>query len=241
MFYGGLGGFNTSYLIILVVTVALGGLTQWYIKRTFSRFSQVRTSSGLTGAQVASRILAHNGIAAAPGAPTNRDSVGIIPTKGSLSDHYDPRKGIVALSETVYGQDSISATAVAAHEVGHAIQTSRRYVWGELRTGLVPVVNFGSSLAPMLIIMGLVMQFTGLFWLGIIFYAGAVLFQVVTLPVELNASPRALAQLRDNNILTSAELPGARKVLTAAAFTYVASALISIMYLLYYLGMGNRR
>jgi len=241
MIGGGSGVFDMNWIMIFVVSIALGGLTQWYIKRTFSRFSQVRTSSGLTGAQTAERLLQANGIAASPGAPTNRDSVGIIPTKGSLSDHYDPRKGIVALSETVYGQDSVSAAAVAAHEVGHALQTHKRYVFGEIRTAIVPVVNLSSSAAPFLIMMGLFTQLTGLFWLGVVFYAGAVLFQLVTLPVELNASSRALTQLRDNGILSAGELPGARKVLTAAALTYLAAALISVMYLLFYIGMGNRR
>ena len=241
MMDGMLMGFNPGFLLIMVVSMALGGITQWYIKATFSRFSQVPTSTGLTGAQVANHILQTNGIAADSSASTNRQSVATVPVKGSLTDHYDPRKGLVALSEPVYGVNSLSATAVAAHEVGHALQTSQRYFWGEFRTAFVPVVNFGSQAAGMLIMMGFIINLTSLLWVGIACYSAAVIFQVITLPVELNASRRALAQLKDNGLLTQGELPGARKVLTAAALTYVAAALISLIYLLHYISLAKRR
>ena len=238
---GGLGGFDIGWVGLMIFTALIGFATQSYIKRTFARFSQVRTARGWTGAQVAEQILQDNNIHASGGAPTNRDSVGIIPTKGSLTDHYDPRKGIVALSETVYGQNSISANAVAAHEVGHALQTHHRYFFGEMRTRLVPIVNLTSSAAPFLIILGIMQPLlSGIFWLGIILYSGSVLFQLVTLPVEFNASRRALVQLEQSGALTPAEIPGARKVLTAAALTYLGAALVSILWLLRYIGMGRR-
>lgn len=221
----------------MVAAIALGGLAQLYIKRTFAKWSQTDTASGLTGAQVATKLLQVNNIAATTGQATSRGAVGVASVKGSLTDHYDPRSGIIALSDGVYDSTSISAVAVAAHETGHAIQDAQSYSWMKMRTALAPVVQFGSSIAGVLIIMGLVIQFSGLFWLGIVAYASAVLFQVITLPVEINASRRALAQLENAQILTPNELPGARQVLTSAAFTYLAGALISIMYLLYYIGL----
>ncbi|MCL2818450.1 MAG: zinc metallopeptidase [Actinomycetia bacterium] len=237
----GFMGLNPLFLGLSLLTMLLGLVTQWWIKRTFNRFSHVPTASGLTGAQVAQRILQAKGIAAQPGAPTSRESVGITATKGVLTDHYDPRKGIVALSEPVYGVNSISSTAVAAHEVGHAGQTAQRYFWGEIRTRLVPAVNFGSQAAGILIMMGFFTAMTGLLWLGIIFFALSVIFQLVTLPVEFNASARALNRLTETGLLTPEEVPGARKVLQAAALTYLASAMISVLYLLFYITMARRR
>jgi Zn-dependent membrane protease YugP len=233
--------FDPRYLVIVLISVVLGAVTQRYIKTTFARYSQVRPTSGLTGAQVAERILKANDIHALPGMATGRTSVAVVGIGGDLSDHYDPRKGIVSLSEGVYGIPSLAANAVAAHEVGHALQTAQGYLWGRVRTALVPVVNFGSQAAGILIIMGFFTQLLMLIWVGIACYAIAVVFQIVTLPVELNASSRALAQLRQTGLLSESELPGARKVLTAAALTYVASALISILYLLYYLSFARRR
>lgn len=218
------------YLLLMVVAVALGGLTQAYIRSTFRKWSHVPVASGLSGAQVARRILDANGLSA----------VAVRPVGGALTDHYDPRSKELALSEGVYGVASVAAAGVAAHEAGHAIQDAREYVWGNLRTALVPVVNFGSSAAGILIVMGLFTSLTGLLWLGIIAYSTAVVFQVVTLPVELNASRRALETLENTGVLAPDQLPGARQVLTAAAFTYVAGALISIMYLVYYLGLARR-
>jgi len=238
----GFMGLNPMFLILSVITMGLGLITQWWIKRTFNRFSHVPTASGLTGAQVAQRVLQAKGIAAPVGATgTSKDSVGITPIKGVLTDNYKPRKGVVSLSEPVYGVNSISSTAVAAHEAGHAGQTAQRYFWGELRTRLVPAVNFGSQAAGVLIMMGFFTAITGLLWLGIIFFALSVLFQLVTLPVEFNASARALNTLTANGLLTPEEVPGARKVLQAAALTYLASAMISVLYLLFYITMARRR
>lgn len=231
--------FSPGYLLIMVVTIALGALTQWYIRSTFNKWSNVRDERGYTGAQVAEMLLSRNGIAAAPGQKTGEGAVAVKPVAGHLTDHYDPRTGIVALSEPVYGKDSIAAVAVAAHETGHAIQDAENYSWGEIRTAIVPIVNFGSSLSGILIIFGLLVGISGLLWLGILGYGLAVLFQVVTLPVELNASKRALVQLNDAGILNAQEIPAARQVLTSAALTYVAAALISVLNLLYYIGLAR--
>lgn len=237
MFYG----ISGEYILLMLVTVAIGGLTQLYIKSTFSKWSNVPTQRGMTGAQVAQRILEVNNIHAQVGQATGEGAVGVRQVGGHLTDHYDPRTGIVALSEPVYGSSSVSAVAVAAHEVGHAIQDAEDYTWGEIRTKIVPVVNFGSSAAGILIIFGLFVGLTELMWLGIAGYSLAVLFQVVTLPVELNASKRALVHLTDNGIVTAGEAGGARQVLTAAALTYLAAALISILNLLYYIGLARER
>ena len=235
--------FSIEYIALLLVTLAIGGAAQWYIKSTFKRYSNVRAQNGLTGAQVAERILQANNILATVAETERvdaRNNVVVTAVAGDLTDHYDPRKGIVGLSKPVYGVASISANAVAAHEVGHALQNADRYVWGEIRTAIVPVVNFGSSLSFPLILAGIFLNFFQLFWIGIAFYGLAVAFQIVTLPVELNASNRALVQLRETGILAEGEVPGARRVLTAAALTYVAAALTSIMYLLYFIGLGSR-
>lgn len=233
--------FSIEYILLIIVTIAIGGATQLYIKSTFSKYSSVPSQSGLTGAQVAQRILEANGIAAGVGQESGEGACIVAPVAGNLTDHYDPRSGVVALSDPVYGESSISAIAVAAHEVGHAIQDAKNYTWGEIRTAIVPIVNFGSSAAGILIFAGFIINFTGLIWLGILGYSLAVGFQIVTLPVELNASKRALVQLESLGILAPAEVPGARQVLTSAALTYVAAALISVLNLLYYIGLASNR
>lgn len=226
-----MGYLNSQWLLLMIVTVALGGLTQAYIRFTFRKWSHVPVASGLSGAQVARRILDANGLAAVP----------VNPVTGTLTDHYDPRSRQLALSEGVYGAATVAAAGVAAHEVGHAIQDEQEYVWGNIRTAIVPVVNFGSSAAGILILMGLVMPaFAGLLWLGILAYSAAVIFQIITLPVEFNASRRALVTLEMNGVMPPDQLAGARQVLTAAALTYVAAALISLLNLFYYLGLARR-
>lgn len=222
--------FDPRLMLLMLVAMALGGLTQGYIKSTFRKWGNVPLSSGMSGAAVARRILDSNGLSAVP----------VKPVAGTLSDHYDPRSRELALSGPVFGEASVAAAGVAAHEAGHAIQHEQRYVWGELRTALVPVANFGSSAAGVLIVMGFFIGLAGLVWLGIVAYAMAVLFQVVTLPVEINASRRAMQSLEVSGVMDPSQLAGARQVLTAAALTYVAAALISIMYLVYYLGFLRR-
>lgn len=225
-------GDNGGFLIIMIAAMILGGLTQAYISRMYKKWSRVQISSRISGKEAAQRILEKNNIGTASAKP-----VVITRVQGKLSDHFDPRTNTVALSSDVYDNPSVSGVAVAAHEVGHAIQHAQGYFWSNLRTTFVPVVNFGSSMAGILILMGLLINISGLFWAGIIAYGSAVAFQIITLPVEINASRRALVQLRETGIVTTNEEAGARQVLTAAALTYLASALISLMYLLYYIGL----
>jgi Zn-dependent membrane protease YugP len=223
-------GFSPQWIALMIATVALGLITQGYIKSSFRKWSGVALSSGQTGAQVAQAILAANGL----------QSVEIRQVGGKLSDNYDPRTKVLNLSGSVYGASTVAAAGVAAHEAGHAIQDSQHYVWGTVRTALVPVANIGSSASWVLIFVGFWIQVSGLIWLGIAFYAMAVLFQIVTLPVELDASKRALVALEGTSALDAQQLAGARQVLTAAALTYVAAALIAALQLLYYMGLAQR-
>ena len=222
--------FDPGYLVIMFVSIGLGLATQAYIKSTYRKWSRVPLDSGLPGTQVARRILDGEGL----------HSVEVVRVPGELTDHYDPRSKKLALSDGVFETPSVAAAGIAAHEAGHAIQDARGYAWGKVRTALVPVVNFGSSSAGILIVLGLVVGISGLLWLGIVAYATAVLFQLVTLPVEINASRRAMDSLERSAVMGSEQLAGARQVLFAAALTYVAAALISIMNLLYYIGLARR-
>ena len=218
------------YLVLIVVSTVIGAVTQGYIKSTFKKWSQVRTTTGLSGAQVAQRVLASAGVQGVP----------VQQVGGSLTDHYDPRTRTIALSGPVYGEATVAAAGVAAHEAGHAIQHANAYVWSSVRTAIVPVVNIGSSLAFPAILMGLWLNAMNLAVIGLVLYAGAVVFQVVTLPVELNASKRAVASLSVSGALSPDQVAGARAVLTAAALTYVAAALVSILQLLYFIGLVRR-
>jgi uncharacterized protein len=243
-------GFSSSWLALIVVSTALGLGTQYYINSTFRKWSSVPTRNGLTGAQVAQRVLAANGIVsdgivAAPVVQGVRPHVRIQAVGGSLSDNYDPRDKTLNLSQPVYGSASVAAAGVAAHEAGHAVQDAQGYVWGRLRTTLVPVASFGSGAAVWLIIAGLVLFGASqvgiaMAYLGLTFFAFAVLFQFVTLPVELNASRRAMLALEGSATLDPDQLAGARQVLTAAALTYVAAALVAALQFLYFLGLLRR-
>jgi Zn-dependent membrane protease YugP len=244
-------GFNPTWILLMVVSVALGGITQAYINSAFRRWSEVPLGNGMTGAQVAARVMQSNGIdVAAYGvteAPANdkKPVVRIQAVGGNLSDNYDPRDKTLNLSQAVFGASTVAAAGVAAHEAGHAVQDAQGYFWGRLRSALVPVATLGSRAAWILIIVGLLFGAasglgSNVILLGIIFYAFAVLFQLVTLPVELNASHRALVALEDTATLDSSQMGGARQVLTAAALTYVAAALISLLQLLYLLGFLRR-
>jgi Zn-dependent membrane protease YugP len=222
--------FDPIWLALILVSTGIGMATQGYINSTFRKWSKVPLNTGMSGAQVARRILDMNGLQEVP-----VNSVG-----GKLTDHYDPRNRTLALSAPVYGEMSVAAAGVAAHEVGHAIQDQQRYVWGTLRTAIVPVVNIGSQFAFPAILLGLWLGIAGLAWLGVIFYAGAVLFQLVTLPVEFDASKRALTLLTDSGTMSPEQVNGARQVLTAAALTYVGAALIAALQLLYFVGLARR-
>ena len=226
--------FDPTYFLVLI-GVVLSLLASGKVKSTFSRYSQVRNSRGLTGAQAAEQVLHTAGIY----------DVRIEHVGGNLTDHYDPRTKVLRLSDSVYGQTSVAAVGVAAHECGHAIQHARGYAPLKLRSTLVPVANFGAKLAWPLIIFGLFISgesSTILINAGIIAFLGAVVFQLVTLPVEFNASNRAIRMIADSGMMYGEEIKGAKKVLSAAALTYVASAATAILQLLRILILtGGRR
>ncbi len=223
--------FFSPYDWLLLPAIALALYAQFKVKSTYERYSRVRAAAGLTGAQVAAHMLQANGI---------RD-VNVEETGGMLSDHYDPRKKVLRLSSGVYHSDSIAAVGVAAHEAGHAAQHASGYLPLRLRHSIVPLANFGSTLAIPLFLAGLVFGAPRLMDLGILLFSGAVLFQVVTLPVELNASRRALAQLRSGRFLREEEVSGARQVLSAAALTYIAATAVAVVHLLRLLMLRSSR
>lgn len=213
--------FDPTYLL-LILGVLLSVAASGKMKSTFAKYQMVRSNSGLTGAETASRILNAAGIY----------DVTIVPIAGSLTDHYDPQSKKLALSQDVYGKRSVAAVCVAAHECGHAIQHNINYAPLNIRTAIVPVANFGSSLSWPIFVLGLVLSAPALTTAGIVLFSLAVFFQVVTLPVEFNASSRALKMLESTGILSHEENTGARKVLTAAALTYVAALASSVLQLL---------
>lgn len=223
--------FDPLYLIIVLVSTGIGLATQSYINSTFKKWSAVPLSTGLSGAQVARRVLDSAGLV---GVPVNA-------VAGDLTDHYDPRNRTLALSQPVYAHPTVAAAGVAAHEAGHAIQHDKRYIWASVRTAIVPAVNLGSNLAFPAILLGIWLQIAQLAWLGVILYAGAVLFQIVTLPVELDASRRALVALTESGSMTPDQVGGARQVLTAAALTYVGAALVAVLQLLWFMNLARRR
>lgn len=223
--------FDVYYLYLVVPTILLSLIAQIMVKSTFSKYSKISLSSGLSGADVAARVLRDAGI----------DYVSIQQTSGFLSDHFNPRNKSLNLSQPVYSVSSISAAGVAAHEAGHAIQQKKRYLPLVLRSTLVPAANIGSKFGPYLAMFGIILQYGILIDIGIILFSAAVLFYLVTLPVEFNASSRAIKALRASGIMSQRELSGAKKVLTAAAMTYVASALSACASLLRLILISNRR
>ena len=221
------------YLVFLIPPLIIGFAVQGWLRKTVARNMQVAVASGQSGADVARQILDRNGLHGVPVEPS---------PGGPLSDHYDPRKRSVHLSEPVYAGRSVASTAIAAHEVGHAIQHERAYAPFRVRSALWPAVAFASSAWIFLLMIGLFAQIMGLVGLAIILYSVVVLFQLVTLPVEFDASRRALVQVRELGLVGQGESAGARKVLTAAAMTYVAGALAALSQLAYYalIFLGNR-
>ncbi|GLX69250.1 zinc metallopeptidase [Paenibacillus glycanilyticus] len=210
---------------LILIAFALSIWAQFRVKGTFNRWAGVQTAYGLTGYQAARRMLDANGLHDVP----------IEPVRGTLSDHYDPIHRVVRLSEQVYYESSISAVAVACHEVGHAIQHKEHYPMLVLRHRIFPVVNIASGIAPFLLIAGFLFHAMNLVGLGIIFFSVAVAFQVITLPVEFNASNRARDLMVAEGFITNEEERGVAKVLNAAALTYVAAALISLLELVKYI------
>jgi hypothetical protein len=214
--------FTPMDLVLLLPALAFSLYAQYKVKSTFSKMSRVSSSSGLTGKRVAEGLLNKNGI----------DDVQVEQVDGRLSDHYDPISKKLRLSSDVYNSNSLAALGVAAHETGHAIQHRVAYLPLKIRHAIFPVVRFGSSLWMPLFIGGLIFSIPKLIDIGIILFAGAVVFQIVTLPVEFNASKRALAQLETSGYISSREIGGAKKVLDAAAMTYIAATAMAVLQLI---------
>ncbi len=232
--YGlGYGFYMDWTYIFIIIGAVISMIAQSRVKSTFSRYAKVQTRNGLSGAQTAAQILQMAGIY----------DVNIVPISGSLTDHYDPVHKTLSLSQSVYNQSSVAAVGVAAHECGHAIQDKEGYAMLRLRGALVPVCNFGSRFSWILIILGVILSWNQtLIRLGIALFFAVVLFHLVTLPVEINASSRALKMLESSGILIGEENEEARQVLSAAAMTYVASAASALLQLLrLILLFGNNR
>jgi hypothetical protein len=221
----------TAFLLAFVVPMAVGLWAQHRVKSTFAKNLEVPASHGMSGAEVARRILDSNGLHEVP----------IEETPGQLSDHYDPRSRSVHLSPEVFHGRSISSTAVGSHEVGHALQHAASYSFFQFRSAMWPAVSFASNIWFLFLIGGLFLNIIGFFYIAIALYSVAVLFQVVTLPVEFDASRRAKGQLTDLGLVASTEAAGVKSVLSAAAWTYVAGALAAIAVLLYYLSLLSNR
>ncbi|CDC91407.1 putative Zn-dependent protease [Firmicutes bacterium CAG:227] len=214
-------GFDGTYVLIILAFL-ISALVSAKMNATFSKYSKVRSYCGMTGAQAAKRILSSAGIY----------DVRIEHVSGKLTDHYDPSNKVLRLSDAVYGNTSIAAIGVAAHECGHAVQHARNYVPLSVRSAIVPVANFGSQLSWPLFLAGLIFSFRPLLMIGILLFCAALLFQIVTLPVEFNASARALRMLDETGIMGRQEIRGTKKVLRAAAMTYVAAVIGSLLQLL---------
>ena len=221
---------NSTYLLIIIIGV-VGLIVQGRLQSVFNKYSRVRFPGGYTGKDVAERMLHDHGIY----------DVKVVVTRGHLTDHYNPATRTVNLSESVYSSPSMAAAAVAAHECGHAVQHAQGYAPLRLRSALVPVIQFSSALSTWVVILGIVLinSFPAIFWVGIAMIAASALFAVVTLPVEYNASARALAWLEGTGMVSPEEMKGARVPLRWAARTYLVAALSAIATLIYYLGFAR--
>jgi Zn-dependent membrane protease YugP len=223
--------------IIMIIIMVLSMLVQWMLQSRFNKYSQVGLPNGMTGADVARKMLQDHGIY----------DVEVVPTRGMLTDHFNPQTKTIALSEGVYASRSVAAAAVAAHECGHAVQHAHGYAALRMRSALVPVVNFASNIVQWVLLAGVIMVSIfegnlgwGVLWLGIILFATTTLFSFVTLPVEINASSRAISWLTQTGITDDRTRPMAIDALKWAAYTYVIAALGSLATLLYYIGLARR-
>jgi len=227
--------YDAIYWIILIPVLVLSVYAQAKVSSSFSRYSRQRNRRGVTGSQAASEVLRANGVY----------DVAIRPCRGSLTDHYDPRDNTIYLSEPVYSAATVAAVGVAAHEAGHAVQYAMGYGPVRIRSAIIPVTQFGSKFAFVALMLGLVLYSQPVFAIGIALFGLTALFQLVTLPVEFDASARALGTIDGTSLLDGEERKGAKKVLTAAALTYVAALLMSLVQLLRYLlifaGRNDRR
>lgn len=227
--------FNFNYLIYMIPAFILMAATSWYVKSAYNKWGKVKAQSGLTGSQAAERLISSMGLY----------GVRIQPIAGNLTDNYDPRTKVLNLSQGVATTPSVAALAIAAHELGHALQDSQDYIPMRFRSALVPAVNIGSNLGWILIMIGLFLGWTQVAWLGVAIFSAGAIFALATLPVEFNASTRAKQMLADSGIIMGdEERRGVNNVLNAAALTYVAALVTSVMQLLYFvslLGGGRRR
>lgn len=228
--------FDPTYMLFMLPAILLMMLTQWYVNSAYNKWSRVQSHTRLTGAEVASRLIRSGGLY----------DVQVEQVGGRLSDHYDPRTKVLRLSSAVAQGDSIASLAIAAHELGHAMQDQDQYFPLKFRAAIVPVVNVGSYLGWALIILGILIGATNLAWVGVAVFSGGALFALATLPVELNASARAKKLLFDSGfIVDEQERRGVNNVLNAAALTYVAALIAAVLQLLYFVslvvGMGRRR
>jgi Zn-dependent membrane protease YugP len=228
MFY-----FDPMYMLFMIPAFILMGITSWYVRASYNKWSKIRATSGLTGAQAASRLISTG----------NLYGVQVAGTSGQLSDHYDPRNKTLFLSPGVANSPSVASVAIAAHELGHAMQDAEEYFPMKIRSALVPAVSIGSNLGWILIMIGLFLRVTELAWLGVLVFSGGALFALATLPVEFNASARAKELLYSTGIIqTDEERRGVNTVLNAAALTYVAGLITAVLQLLYFVFLvGGRR
>ncbi len=242
--------FDPNYLwLVLIPTIIISLLSQVFVQSAFSRWSQVRNSSGLTGAEVARQIMARTSLGRSSvqfsglrGQTASAYGIRLERVAGQFTDHYDPSSHTVRMSDSTANQPSVAAMAVVAHELGHAQQHEENSVLIQMRSFLLPAVRFSPTVSYLLILAGFFFAITELLWLGIIFFGITVLFMVLTLPVEFDASRRGLILLREAGLMrTASDQSGSRQVLTAAALTYVAAAVTAILQLLYYISLAQRR
>jgi len=228
--------FNVNYWVYMLPAIFVMLVVQYYVSSTYKKWSQIRNRSQMTGAEAAQRLIQAGGLY----------DVKVEGVSGKMTDHYDPRNKVLRLSQGVYQTSSVASVAIAAHELGHAMQDQEGYFPLRLRSAMIPAVNIGSTLGWLFIILGIFLQWTGLAWLGVFVFSAGALFALATLPVELNASARAKKLLVQSGIIVGQdEQHGVNRVLNAAALTYIAALLTSIMQLLYFTnlvgGMGGRR
>lgn len=225
--------FDWTYLVFVVPCLIISVICSINVQSAYGKYARIQNSRGMTGAMAAEYVLRSNGVT----------GVRIEMTEGKLSDHFDPRANVIRLSRDVYMNSSIASVGVAAHEAGHAVQHAMGYIPNKLRSAILPVANIGSSLGWILVIIGIILpvQYSYVLTFGILLYSAAVLFTIITLPVEFNASSRALRCIRETNLLYGDEYNGAKKVLQAAAMTYVASTLTSVLQLLRLIVIANNR
>ena len=229
-------GFDSTYLFLVLPCIIFALIASARVNSTFEKYSKQASSRGITGAQAAQQVLTSNGVR----------GVKIEPVRGKLTDHYDPKSNVIRLSENVYNSTSTAAIGVACHEAGHAVQYAENYGPIKLRAAIIPVTNIGSKLAMPLILLGILLNFLGelsyiFIYIGIICFSLSLVFQLITLPVEFNASRRAITAIDNQNILTDEELKGARKTLSAAAMTYVAATAVALAQVLRLLSLFGRR